>query len=292
MSALPKGLPLLAVLLLSAPVVALAQPESPPPTPPADETEESRKQRARLLYVEAFEHHQAGNYIEAAEKYLAAHAIYPKPALLYNAAQVYRLGKEREKAIALYENYLELEPEGEGADNAREFIAALEAELAQAKSPDPIEPEPEPPSAPPTGSVTGDLGSRTVGGAVISPDPTPVVSKDLVAGRGRGKRIVGLVLVGAGVAAAGAGVAFGLHARNLADEASEFTGPFNAELDDLYDRGETADRNMLVLLSAGAVTTVSGAVIYFLGTRDRRRAERDLTLIVTPSSIGMSFAFE
>jgi tetratricopeptide (TPR) repeat protein len=284
--------------ILAASSLAAAQPAPPPgggDKQPGDATgepaasEAEQRERAKPFYIDARRQHENEEYLAAADNYLAAYREYPKPAFIYNAAQVYRLGGELEKALEHYKKYLGLEPDGEGARYASEFVAAIEKKLAEPPEPrdpapaDPADPEPK------EGDAAADL---TVGDASgeVRPEPLPVVSKKMVAAEGQNKRLIGLGLNGAGVVLVGVGVGFGLHARSLDQEASEFTGSFD-ELEDLYDRGEAADRNMVIFLSAGAVTAAAGGLLYYLGSRDRSRAERDLEIFAAPASDGAVVGF-
>ena len=67
---------------------------------------------ARRVYDEATAAFGLGRYAEAAEKYEAAFSLRPDPALLYNAAQSYRLAGNKARALELYRNYVRLYPEG------------------------------------------------------------------------------------------------------------------------------------------------------------------------------------
>lgn len=264
-----------------------------PPAPPGDQTppetkpeavdEDAQKARAKPFYIDAKRQHESGEYLAAAENYLAAYREYPQPAFIYNAAQVYRLGGKLDEALAHYKKYLELAPEGEGAKYAREFVASIEKKLAEPPPPDDTktdDPETDDPGeTPPADLTVGDASGE------IRPEPLPVISKSAVAGEGQNKRLVGLAFAGAGVVLVGVGVGFGLHARSLSAEASDFMGPFD-QLEDLYERGDAADRNMVIFLSAGAVTAAAGGLLYYLGARDRSRAERDLDFFASPARDG------
>ena len=94
----------------------------------APEASEADRAIARKKFLKAKELHAAHKYREAAAAYLEAYERFPAPAFLYNVAQVYRLAGDRERALENYRKYLELEPDGEGSADAREFVAALEAE--------------------------------------------------------------------------------------------------------------------------------------------------------------------
>ena len=84
---------------------------------------------AKKIYEEATAAFGLGRYVEAAEKYEAAFALRPDPALLYNAAQAFRLGGNKPRALELYRNYVRLYPDGSNANDARSHVAALKKDL-------------------------------------------------------------------------------------------------------------------------------------------------------------------
>ncbi len=110
-------------VLVGVVAVARAQPEG-----------ELDDAQAREHYRRARSYHDAGEYERAATQYLAAYELSKRPALLFNAAQAYRLHGNKARAVELYRDYLVLVPDGEVADSAREFVARLEQELAQERA--------------------------------------------------------------------------------------------------------------------------------------------------------------
>ena len=110
---------------------------------------------ARRVYDEATAAFGLGRYAEAAEKYEAAFSLRPDPALLYNAAQSYRLAGNKARALELYRNYVRLYPEGTNAEDARSHVAVLKKAIEDERTPSaapPVVPPPAParaPSAPP-----------------------------------------------------------------------------------------------------------------------------------------------
>ena len=99
---------------------------------------------AKKIYEEATAAFGLGKYAVAAEKYEAAFAIRPDPALLYNAAQAYRLAGNKPRALELYRNYVRLYPDGPNANDARGQFAALKKEIDEAS----VAPAPAPGSGP------------------------------------------------------------------------------------------------------------------------------------------------
>jgi tetratricopeptide (TPR) repeat protein len=103
---------------------------------------------AKRIYEEATAAFGLGKYAVAAEKYEAAFAIRPDPALLYNAAQSYRLAGNKPRALELYRNYVRLYPDGSNADDARSHVVALKKEMEEERQPPPA-PAPAPGQAAP-----------------------------------------------------------------------------------------------------------------------------------------------
>jgi tetratricopeptide (TPR) repeat protein len=155
------------------------------------------RKEAKRLFEAATAHYAVGEFAKAADEYQQAYQLKPDPALLYNAAQAYRLANIPEKAIVLYRNYLNLYPNEGNGDEVRAQIAKLKEAIAAAEkaknnpptetvAPKPIE-EPKtvtPPSPQPTESAppTPTLADR--------PARTPVYKKWWL------WTIVGVVVVG------------------------------------------------------------------------------------------------
>jgi tetratricopeptide (TPR) repeat protein len=81
-----------------------------------------------------------GKYAAAAEYFEKAFELKPDPALLYNAAQAHRMAGDKERALALYQNYLRVYGGGQGqrADVERkieELKKAIEHDKEVATSP-------------------------------------------------------------------------------------------------------------------------------------------------------------
>src|SRR5262249_25869115 len=85
---------------------------------------------ARRLYRKAEAHFALGEFKEAAQAYEDAFRLKQDPALLYNAAQSWRLGQEEQKALIEYRNYLELFPRARNAATVRKQVKEIEAAIA------------------------------------------------------------------------------------------------------------------------------------------------------------------
>ena len=122
----------------------------------------SEPSAARQAYDQATAAFGLGHYAEAAEKYETAFSLRPDPALLYDAAQAYRLAGNRPRALELYRNYLRLYPNRQNAEEARTQVAALTRALEDEKN-----------AAPPVASSP----APAVGATPVPPPPvTPIVS--------------------------------------------------------------------------------------------------------------------
>jgi tetratricopeptide (TPR) repeat protein len=258
----PLGALLVVALAAAAPAPAPAQEPGGEGKPPAASS--SDRAVARRHFTRGKELHAAGSYREAAAEYLAAYERFPAPAFLYNVAQVYRLAGDKQSALANYRKYLELEPEGEGSADAREFIAALEAEIVAER----VNGQADRPKATPPPAT--NIAAR--------PDPIdptqPIGETDsgVTARPGRGKKIAGITFGAAGVVGLGVAVAFGFKARSADDELSGYVGPWSSAQQATYDDGKAAERTAIIGAAVGGGALVTGAILFYLGNRDARRA--------------------
>ena len=114
---------------------------------------------AKALFKKGQAHYAVGEYEAAAEAYQTAYKLKPDSALLFNAAQAYRLGNKLDRALTLYRNYLRFYPEARNTETVKGQISKLEKQIeteraaatappaVQAAAPPPIALE-LPPAAP------------------------------------------------------------------------------------------------------------------------------------------------
>jgi tetratricopeptide (TPR) repeat protein len=187
----------------------------------ADNVEEARAYVNKATAAYALNH-----YAVAAENFEKAFELKPDPALLYNAAQAYRLAGNKERALELYESYVrvytgkkEMRPDIEG--HIRQLKEAIERDKAAATSP-PITTVPvggaategrEPPATSPPPVTPLAPATSTSAPAAIAPPPasagtasSPVVLSESAGQPKKGDSITSKtwfwVAVGGGVAAA------------------------------------------------------------------------------------------
>jgi hypothetical protein len=168
-----------ALAVLGAPVALSAAPAA---------AAGSATEDARRIYDEATAAFRLGRHLEAAEKYEAAYAIRPDPALLYNAAQAFRMGGNKPRAMELYGNYARLYPGSANAAEARTHVEALKKAIEiEAKQPKPPKPPPVTPlpskAAPPAAASKSRPAASTPPPATATRPPAdsmpaPAVSSE------------------------------------------------------------------------------------------------------------------
>lgn len=120
---------------------------------------------ARTHYQSATTHFAVGDFAKAADEYQAAYMLKPDPALLYNAAQAYRLAGNQEKALILYKNYVQLYASESNVDEVRAQIAKLKDAIAASDKAK---------TSPPTG--TKEPSQTTNAGAPATASPAAATS--------------------------------------------------------------------------------------------------------------------
>lgn len=240
-----------------------------------------KMKKAKRHYGNALDHHERKEYDAAAAEYERAYSFYANPEFLFNAAQVYRLAGKTELAIGRYERYLELEPEGRGAADARANLPTLRQELAEARR---AEDAKRKASAKRAQDVKRRARAKQEAAAKAKAQDTKL-STTAKPSKGRGLRIAGIATGGAGLVALGLGVKFGLDARKLETDVEENT----AWDRDQYDRGQVAERNMYISYAVGAAAVLAGGVLYSLGRNTSSETNAALSLIPTATNEGGGF---
>lgn len=299
-----------AALAAGVPARALAQ--------PAGESTPSKQEQARKRFEEAEAHKRRGDehaargepqearsaYGLAAEAYSKAFELYEHPAFIYNLAQMRRLRGELRRAIRAYETYLVLDPDGAQAGTARTFIAqltlALDAEESQpepaaldATRPDPASHTEAAPveSSGPASGASEPASSRSTGNAPPSPmteaGGLSATTSPPGAPAGRGPRVAGVVTAAVGLAGLGLGVKFGLDARAASREVSDKPPgePWDPSDRQRIQRGEDAERNMIISLSLGGAALVTGGILYVYGASQRSSGSLAVRPTATPDGV-------
>lgn len=197
---------------------------------PAPALAKNPQQEAKALVQKAMKAHEKGDFPTALANLQEAFDKDPQPELLYAIAQVHVKLLQCREAITFYEQYLATNPSEAAANDTREAIAACKAQLPPdpppPPPPEPVKPPPPPPPPPPAALpwYRDGIGAALVAGGLLAAGGGVVVyvsaRKDLddaetaadhaayteLVDGARDKRILSVVLVGAGAALVGYGV--------------------------------------------------------------------------------------
>jgi tetratricopeptide (TPR) repeat protein len=229
---------------------------------PAKKPSAAQLARAREHFKKGQAFHASGQYDQAITEYQAAYHEAPLPDLLFNLAQVQRLKGDKQTALDNYLAYLEQAPAGRGADESRQWAAALSRELREAEAARRQHDEEE------AKRLRAERDAERH--KALAPAPPP---------RGQGLRIAGIATGAAGVVALGVGTYFALHARSLSNQQNDLS-----EWDPgLVSDGKAANRNAIIAFSVGGAALVTGGVLYYLGVRAGRVPADAQRVAVVPS---------
>lgn len=266
-------------------------------------------------------------FSEAAGLYLRAFRLFPHAAFVFNAAQMHRLSGETGPAIAAYERYLEIDPEGAKAAEARTFITQLRrGKAAPARADQDEEADADGEAGEDAAGEDGeddagedgegdgedaagedDAGEDAAGedGEAVADDALAEVDPDAGAASrefddfdaedepvrtGRSLRIAGLATAAAGVIGFGIGIKYGLDAQSIADDLSQPRSMWGYEERELYEDGESAERTALIFMGIGGAALVTGGVLYLVGhNRDSTEVDtKSLAVSASASPDGVS----
>jgi tetratricopeptide (TPR) repeat protein len=217
---------------------------------PVAHAEPTNVERAIGHYKQAKAYQDAGQYAKAAAEYEAAYRDDPRPETLFNIGQSYRLANEREKAIASFKQYLDAQPGGVGADEARRHIATLTKEIEDAKA---------------LAAKLPPAGPAPVAPGPVRDEPSPRVIR-----RSPVLRWTGVGSLAGGAAAIGLGVKLGLDARDASTAISQFPDSmWTGEQKRIFEDGQRADRNAIIAYSIGGALAIAGGVMFWYGSQTR-----------------------
>jgi tetratricopeptide (TPR) repeat protein len=233
--------------------------------------------QARALYQQALTHYNLAEYDQAIELFKQAYALSKAPGLLFNIAQSYRLKMDCEQALRVYKNYQRLDEKGAQGRDVDGLIHDMQTCVDH--------------SAVPPGSSVAPAAAKPPVPAAAPPAAVAVAPAEPSAGRTQ--RTVGLALGGAGAALLVGGVVFGLKARSDADQVNQLAqmqGVWNDHYKQIESSGQTASTTAGVLLGVGAAAAVTGAVLYYMGSRRARATESRLSLAFSMAEAGVRWS--
>ncbi len=88
------------------------------------------KKQASLHYKQGKAYFDAGAFDKAIGEFRAAYDLAPANPLLFNIARSYHLANQKAEAATWYHKYLDAEPDGPLADEARQYVAEVDKALA------------------------------------------------------------------------------------------------------------------------------------------------------------------
>src|SRR5262249_32269483 len=125
----------------------------------------ARRKSAGEHFTRGQKLYAAEKFEQALEEFKAGYASYPLPGFLINIGQSYRQLGERKKAITLYQQYLDLQPEDDSLrPQVEKMVADLEREQRVSEEaaaparpvarPAKVDLAPKPPAEPPKAAIT------------------------------------------------------------------------------------------------------------------------------------------
>jgi len=131
---------------------------------------------AKAHYQKATAHFAVGEYRAAAIEYEEAFKLKQDPAILFNAAQSFRLAGDNQQALLLYNNIIKLYPSTQYAKDSKERIEKLSQAATAPAAPSPAPVTPIPPPAPVVAAPPPAVEPATTtpgASATIVSSPTP-----------------------------------------------------------------------------------------------------------------------
>src|SRR5579859_3277223 len=110
--------------------------------------DEPAERKAHLFSDQGMERFRKGDYDAAITAFQSANALAPRPILLFNLGQAYRLKGDCRRALDSYRAYLDVAPDATNRPRVEAFIANLPCAQPPAQEPAPT-PSPEPPKLEP-----------------------------------------------------------------------------------------------------------------------------------------------
>ena len=248
---------------------------------PAEPTAANR-QRAGELATESAKHYKLGEYEVSVALLRKAYALYPEPNLLYNLARALEGMGDKRGAVEQYNQYLATAKRIEDRGAIKRRVALLERELANtatpasdnavvvAKPPETAQPLPQEPLSPPLDAPLADPF------APLPPEDVTPASK------------LPLIPIAVGAAAIGAGITFGLRARDF--EKSAKNEPVGLDASEDYADAVSNARTANILFIGGGAVLAAGIVweIYVL----RAQRKKSDAVVVRPTMNGRGIALE
>jgi tetratricopeptide (TPR) repeat protein len=156
---------------------------------------------AKAHYQKATAHFAVGEYRDAAIEYEEAFKLKQDPAILFNAAQSFRLAGDSQKALLLYNNIVKLYPSTQYAKDSKERIEKLAQATTTPPAATPAPVTPIPPPAPmvvaPPPAIDPAASTAGASATIVSTAPPSTSDAHPIYTRWWFWTAVGVVLAGA-----------------------------------------------------------------------------------------------
>ncbi|SRR5258706_11844240 len=242
--------------------------------------EDDPRSSARAHFDDGTKAFDLGHYEEAITEYELAYKLHDDPALLYNIAQAQRLAGHAEEALRLYRTYLRKVPSARNREETEAKIVELQKLIkqqtrTQTMPPNmPLAPAPEPPKkeAPAPPAPTPAPAPAPAPAPPVARQPAPDLSARPAPPRRRAVRIAGITVGAVGVAMLAGGIGASVAANSAGSDLTQDARAMRPFDSDKFQSGERAQAGATALYVLGAAAVVGGAVLLYLGYRERPRA--------------------
>lgn len=284
---------LFALALGIATVTVAVRPASAQQAPSAE-----TKKRAKQYVDAALAAQEGGDYDQAVTLYQKAYDLIPHPLMLFNIGQAQRLAGRDEEALAAYQKYIDADPNGPKAAEAKGFIAEIQPRVTKARAEkaerdrQAAEAEQKRKDAEAKAAEEEKKRKEAEEAAKQREEEDAAEAKaNHDHGHGSGRKTLGLIIGGSGVAIAGAGAVFGVLAMKSWKDAKAVCG--NTQMcatdADTMKANQLADDTRLrgnlstILLGVGGAAIATGIVLYVTAPSESSTQQ---AVRITPSRDG------
>lgn len=257
----------------------------------ADEPTPKQKAKASELVKQAIAKSQSGDHESAIDLYNQAYMIVPTPLLLSNVASEYaQIGKKIE-AVKYFCKYLADDPNGNNASYASAQAKALQIELGNEpddKDPCKVKPKvaaPPPPPPPANTTTTPPPENPGVTG-------TEGITKTEGEHPSHGLQYTGYAVGLVGLAAFGAGVYYGMQAKDISDQITNHdpNTMWPTNIKQLEADGQSDQNMQIAFMIGGGVLIGAGVVMAVVGHSHASHTEH-VSLVPTANGLAITGGF-
>jgi hypothetical protein len=234
--------------------------------------------KARVLSDRGRAFHEAGDYASAIAAFTLAYAMAPKPGLLFNLAQAYRLQGSCDDAALMYRRYLATNPSPQGRALAEAHLATVERCLHH------------PGSRVVGDAARGSFAARKPGDPRATTGATSHESS--TATTATIEKNVGVGLAVAGSLALGVAAYYAVRAHEAASDVTEAYDRHAhwKDIAPLDERGKSTATTAQIFGVCGGLGVAGGVVMYLIG-KHTERPPVSVTPAVHGVDVSMSWAF-